>query len=177
VFSPRGSQWVSAGQLMIARGSTADPEFQVVAAPAADAWTPGRQPRRVLTQSRSAQRVPQGVYGSEDWTITGTGSTHPITATSGSHRSARLGAVSIRAVGVAGLLWLDLGQRRSLGLARITMAAGSIEPVSAGCGTRAYSACRTIGRRPWSASSASAVELLRGWLWLRQHRLVCAGAV
>jgi len=67
VFSPRGSQWVSAGQLMIARGSTADPEFQVVAAPAADAWDAWSDSRdRVLTQSRSAQRVPQGVYGSED---------------------------------------------------------------------------------------------------------------
>jgi len=67
VFSPRGSQWVSAGQMMIARGSTADPEFQIVAAPAGDAWDAWSDSRdRVLTQSRSAQRVPQGVYGFED---------------------------------------------------------------------------------------------------------------
>ena len=67
VFSPRGSQSVSAGQMMIARGSTADPEFQMVAAPAADAWDAWSDSRdRMLTQSRSAQRVPQGVYGSED---------------------------------------------------------------------------------------------------------------
>ncbi|MGA2039041.1 MAG: DUF6600 domain-containing protein [Bryobacteraceae bacterium] len=67
VFSPRGSQWVSTGQMMIARGSTADPEFQIVAAPAADAWDAWSDSRdRVLMQSRSAQRVPQGVYGSED---------------------------------------------------------------------------------------------------------------
>jgi hypothetical protein len=67
VFSPKGSQWVSTGQMMIARGSTADPEFQVVAAPAADAWDAWSDSRdRGLTQSRSAQRVPQGVYGSED---------------------------------------------------------------------------------------------------------------
>ncbi len=67
VFSPHGSQWVSAGQMMIARGSTTDPEFQIVAAPAADAWDAWSDSRdRLLTQSRSAQRVPQGVYGSED---------------------------------------------------------------------------------------------------------------
>ena len=67
VFSPHGSQWVSAGQMMIARGSTTDPEFQIVAAPAADAWDAWSDSRdRMLTQSRSAQRVPQGVYGSED---------------------------------------------------------------------------------------------------------------
>ena len=67
VFSPRGSQWVNAGQMMIARGSTADPEFQIVAAPAADAWDAWSDSRdRILMQSRSVQRVPQGVYGSED---------------------------------------------------------------------------------------------------------------
>jgi hypothetical protein len=67
VFSPRGSQWVNAGQTMIARGATADPEFQIVAAAAADGWDAWSDSRdRVLMQSRSAQRVPQGVYGSED---------------------------------------------------------------------------------------------------------------
>ncbi|MGB7758455.1 MAG: DUF6600 domain-containing protein [Bryobacteraceae bacterium] len=67
VFSPHGSQWVSAGQMMIARGSTADPEFQIVAAPAADAWDAWSDSRdRMFGQSRSTQRVPQGVYGSED---------------------------------------------------------------------------------------------------------------
>ena len=67
VFSPRGSQTVSAGQMMIARGSTTDPEFQMVAAPAADAWDAWSDSRdRMLMQSRSVQRVPQGVYGSED---------------------------------------------------------------------------------------------------------------
>ena len=30
VFTPKGSQWVNAGQMMLARGSASDPEFQVV---------------------------------------------------------------------------------------------------------------------------------------------------
>jgi hypothetical protein len=67
VFSPKGSQSVNAGQTMIARGSTADPEFQIVAAAAPDAWDAWSDSRdHMLMQSRSAQRVPQGVYGSED---------------------------------------------------------------------------------------------------------------
>jgi hypothetical protein len=67
VFSPHGSQWVNAGQTMIARGSTADPEFQIVNAAAPDAWDAWSDSRdHVLLQSRSAQRVPQGVYGTED---------------------------------------------------------------------------------------------------------------
>src|ERR1035437_8106909 len=32
IFSPGGSQWLNAGQTMLARGTTADPEFQIVAA-------------------------------------------------------------------------------------------------------------------------------------------------
>jgi hypothetical protein len=67
VFSPRGSQWVNAGQTMVARGSTADPEFQIVAATAPDGWDAWSDNRdRLLLESHSAQRVPQGVYGSED---------------------------------------------------------------------------------------------------------------
>jgi len=67
VFSPRGSQPVMAGQMMIARGATADPEFQIVAAPAPDAWDAWSDSRdRMLMQSRSDERVPQGVYGAED---------------------------------------------------------------------------------------------------------------
>ena len=67
VFSPRGSQPVMAGQMMIARGATADPEFQIVAAPAPDAWDAWSDSRdRLLMQSRSDERVPQGVYGAED---------------------------------------------------------------------------------------------------------------
>ena len=38
VFTPRGSQWVTAGQMMVARGANADPEFQIVNAIPPDDW-------------------------------------------------------------------------------------------------------------------------------------------
>src|ERR1017187_4646648 len=38
VFTPRGSQWVNAGQMMDARGTQADPEFQIVNAIPLDEW-------------------------------------------------------------------------------------------------------------------------------------------
>jgi hypothetical protein len=67
VYSPRGSQWVSAGQMMLARGSASDPEFQIVDAPALDEWDQWCQSRdQLLLGSASAQNVGQGVYGAED---------------------------------------------------------------------------------------------------------------
>src|SRR5262249_54249093 len=38
VFTPRGSQWVTAGQMMVVRGTAADPEFQIVNAAPPDEW-------------------------------------------------------------------------------------------------------------------------------------------
>jgi hypothetical protein len=72
VFTPRGSQWVSAGQMMVARGST-DPEFQIVSAPATDDWDRWNQNRdQAMQRSSSYRYVPQGVYGSEDLDSYGT---------------------------------------------------------------------------------------------------------
>lgn len=67
VFSPHGSQWVSSGQTLIARGDPADPEYQVVAAVGLDEWDHWNDARdRALTQSNSPQYVGQGVSGAED---------------------------------------------------------------------------------------------------------------
>jgi hypothetical protein len=38
IFTPRGSEPLRAGQMIVARGTAADPEFQVMAAPALDDW-------------------------------------------------------------------------------------------------------------------------------------------
>src|SRR3954447_23196327 len=67
VFTPRGSEWVGTGKMMIARGTAADPEFQIVNAPALDDWDRWNQSRdHAMTQSTSYQYVPQGVYGVEE---------------------------------------------------------------------------------------------------------------
>ena len=67
VFSPRGSQWVNAGQAMLVRGATADPEFQIVAAIAPDDWDRWNDSRDgVLARAISPRYVGQGVYGTED---------------------------------------------------------------------------------------------------------------
>ena len=67
VFSPRGSQWVTAGQMMMARGAATDPEFQIVDAPPLDEWDQWCDSRdQLLLNSVSDQYVGQGVYGAED---------------------------------------------------------------------------------------------------------------
>jgi hypothetical protein len=73
VFTPRGSQWVSANQMLMARGSTSDPEFQIVSAPGLDDWDRWNQSRdQAMVRSASYQNVPQGVYGAEDLDSYGT---------------------------------------------------------------------------------------------------------
>jgi hypothetical protein len=73
VFTPRGSQWIYAGQTMVARGTTADPEFQIVAAVAPDDWDRWNDTRDgVMTRSVSPRYVGPGVYGTEDLDQNGT---------------------------------------------------------------------------------------------------------
>ena len=68
VFTPKGSQWVSQGQTMPARGTSADPEFQMGAAIGIDDWDRWNDSRdQALMQASAAyQYVPPGVYGVED---------------------------------------------------------------------------------------------------------------
>jgi FecR protein len=73
VFTPRGSQWVNGGQMLVARGAASDPEFQIVAAPGLDDWDRWNQSRdQAMVRSASYQNVPQGVYGAEDLDAAGT---------------------------------------------------------------------------------------------------------
>lgn len=67
VFTPKGTQWVYAGQTMMARGNASDPEFQMVSAIPVDDWDRWNDSRDQTEQnSNSNQYVPQGVYGAED---------------------------------------------------------------------------------------------------------------
>ena len=67
IFTPRGTQAIAAGQMMIARGTPDNPEFQIVGAPPADEWDRWNDTRdHTLLQSNSYQYVGPGVYGAED---------------------------------------------------------------------------------------------------------------
>jgi hypothetical protein len=73
VFTPQGTQWIYAGQTMMARGSASDPEFQIVNATPEDDWDRWNQGRdRALQSNNSAQYVPPGVAGTEDLDAGGT---------------------------------------------------------------------------------------------------------
>ena len=73
VFTPRGSQWVHSGQILMARGDPSDPEFQVVAASFGDDWDRWNDSRDALiANSVSYRYVGPGVYGAEDLDAYGT---------------------------------------------------------------------------------------------------------
>jgi hypothetical protein len=70
IYTPKGTQWVNAGQMMVARGNPADPEFQMVNATAYDEWDQWNDNRdKIFMRSTSSQYVDQsnsGIYGTED---------------------------------------------------------------------------------------------------------------
>jgi hypothetical protein len=67
IFTPQGSQQLSAGQTMLARGTASDPEFQVARAAAYDDWDRWNENRdRQLEGSRSYDHVSRDIYGAED---------------------------------------------------------------------------------------------------------------
>jgi hypothetical protein len=73
IFTPQGTQWVYSGQTMMARGSAADPEFQIVNASAVDDWDRWNDGRDHAEQSsNSAQYVPPGVSGTAELDAAGT---------------------------------------------------------------------------------------------------------
>jgi hypothetical protein len=67
IFTPQGSQRLSAGQTMLARGTASDPEFQVARAVAYDDWDRWNENRdRQLLGSRSYNYVSRDISGAED---------------------------------------------------------------------------------------------------------------
>ncbi len=78
IFTPRGSERLSAGQTMLARGAVADPEFQIVRAVAPDDWDRWNENRdRQLEQSASYNHVSPDIYGAEDLDNYGTWQNEP----------------------------------------------------------------------------------------------------
>ena len=100
IFTPRGSQWVRSGQTLLARGSSSDPEFQVVAAGAEDDWDRWSDTRdRVLKQSRVHGTWVRACMAPKIWTTTEPGKAHRITGMSGVRRWLRTGHPTITGVG------------------------------------------------------------------------------
>src|SRR5436190_7472200 len=67
VFSPRGSESLTAGRTMQARGTPLDPEYMIIAAIPNDDWDRWNADRdRTLERAVSTRYVPPDVYGAED---------------------------------------------------------------------------------------------------------------
>jgi hypothetical protein len=67
VYSPRGTQRIDAGQTMLVRGDSSDPEFQMtgqIASDQFDDWSANRD--RQLLASQSYQHVSPDIYGADD---------------------------------------------------------------------------------------------------------------
>jgi hypothetical protein len=67
VFTPRGSERLKSGRTMLARGTTADPEYRFVAEVREDEWDRWNERRdKDLDRSRSYQYVSRDIYGADD---------------------------------------------------------------------------------------------------------------
>jgi len=67
VLSPRGTERIHEGNMMLVRGSVDDPEYQVVYAPARDGWDNWNDQRdSYLERAQSNRYVSQDIYGAED---------------------------------------------------------------------------------------------------------------
>ena len=67
IYTPRGSERLSAGRTMLARGTPADPEVQMVGAIQFDEWDQWNERRdRDLERSQSTRYVSRDIYGVED---------------------------------------------------------------------------------------------------------------
>jgi hypothetical protein len=78
IYTPRGSQQISAGQTMMLRGNPNDPEYQIVSALGRDEWDQFNEVRdRELARSTAYQHVSRDVPGAEDLDQYGRWNTDP----------------------------------------------------------------------------------------------------
>jgi hypothetical protein len=72
VYTPRGSQRVRSGRMLIARGSASDPEYRVTGDPAEDDWDRWNRNRdRDFDRTTSYRYLPPDIYGADDLDIYG----------------------------------------------------------------------------------------------------------
>ena len=78
IFTQRGSERLKSGRTMLARGTAADPEFQVVAAAARDDFDRWNQDRdRYFERSESYGQMSSDIYGGEDLDNSGSWVNYP----------------------------------------------------------------------------------------------------
>ena len=78
IFTPRGTERLTSGRTMLARGTPSDPEFQVAQAVPYDEWDRWNEDRdRQLQASRSYNYVSPDIYGAEDLDNYGTWQNDP----------------------------------------------------------------------------------------------------
>ncbi len=78
ILSPHGSERLTPGRTMYARGDASDPEFQVIGAIAPDTWDRWNEDRdQYLLRSRSYEHVSPDVNGAEDLDQYGTWTNDP----------------------------------------------------------------------------------------------------
>jgi hypothetical protein len=69
IYTPRGSQMISPGQTLVARGSAADPEYRLMAALGRDDWDTWSDNRDRVFEQANAQTAPYvspDIYGTEE---------------------------------------------------------------------------------------------------------------
>ena len=67
IYTPRGTEILKSGRLMLVRGTLSDPEYQIAKAPPKDSWDRWNEQRdKELKRSASYQYVSGDIYGTED---------------------------------------------------------------------------------------------------------------
>ena len=163
VYTPRGVETVTAGKTMLVRGDPSSPEYQIVAAIAPDDWDRWNadRDRGLETAGNNVYNryVSPDVYGAESLEGYGRWVSTPDYGNGMDPAGGRgLGALSRRPLGVGRLLWLDVGELRSVGLGALSLWPLVLQRAATadGAGGRARSIRATIGRPPMSGSSVSA---------------------
>jgi hypothetical protein len=111
IDSQRGGERLEAGQTMDARGPAADAEFQVVQGVPSDVFDRWNDERdRFIENSQSARHMSPAISGGEDLDQNGQWVNDP-----------NYGSVWQPTVGLGRLLWLDLGERRFVGLGAVSL--------------------------------------------------------
>ena len=159
VSTTAGSQWVNAGQTLLARGPAADPEFKITAAIPVDDWDRWNESRDTV-EMNSAQRPicpARRLSGPRTWIAMEPGRASRTMAMFGSRTSPPVGLPTASASGLGSIGMDGLGSVTIPGAGLpTTTAGGSTAGNSAGLGIPAHVSRGITGRLGWWPSLAGA---------------------